>query len=111
MSPSAGSCEAKTEAEDVICGHLGPSNSESRARDCGRNGNLKEAEISCQNQDAMAETNNHPQQMLGVSWEPSLLLALICILGCATSKGPGGKGKELMSSQRTLTYMSYLTRL
>lgn len=77
--------------ECLIPDSLGPSNSDNRARNSARNGNLKRAKISHQGKDAMAEMNNHPQQMLWFSCEPSLLLAFICIVGCVRSKGTGGK--------------------
>lgn len=85
--------------ECLICDSLGPSNAEDGARNCERTGSLKGAEISCQNKDALAAISNHLQQMLWFSLEPSLRLALIYTLGCARSKGPGGRGKELKSFQ------------
>ena len=97
--------------ECLICDSLGPSNAKNGARNCARTGSLKGAEISCQNKDATAAINNHLQQMPWFSSEPSLRLALIRTLGSARSKGPGGKGTELQSFQRTLTYMTYLSRL
>lgn len=60
MSPSAGSCEAKTEAEGVIRGHLGSSNSRAEPETVGEMGIWKElksaAKQGCDGRDQQPPT-------------------------------------------------------
>lgn len=108
-SPSGGSCEAMTEAENVSSVTVqGPPTQRTEP------GAVQEKEV-------WRELKSVPKTRM--LWQrPAtaynrccvftwaiLPLAFICTLGCMRSKGPGGKGKELKSWQRTLTYMNYLT--